>query len=269
MEKEDNSTVKSLRAPQDTFEKLKAIAADNQLGSQGEALTALIRLWEVNKAKVAVPDRATEIETFRSFLNKIEDAYIHSLEVNVAAEDRIKEHFAGRLEADDTLINSLQAAKKDLMEREQVLMDSVDDLKHQLIDSENNLRVVTDSKKSMEADYMVRLQEKDRQLADKETLIATLTKKSSADEQRIKELEDELLAGEDYQKQIAGLTAQLNEVSSKLTTLQGDYEHLQKESELKVQAARLEAQQEAQTRIANMQNDIADRFSKFDFSKAK
>lgn len=44
MEKEDNSTVKSLRAPQDTFEKLKAIAADNQLGFQGEALTALIRL---------------------------------------------------------------------------------------------------------------------------------------------------------------------------------------------------------------------------------
>ena len=86
MEKEDNSTVKSLRAPQETFEKLKAIAADNQLGSQGEALTALIRLWEVNKAKVAVPDRATEIETFRSYLNKIEDAYIHSLEVNVAAE---------------------------------------------------------------------------------------------------------------------------------------------------------------------------------------
>ena len=118
MEKDENSTVRSLRAPQETFEKLKAIAADNQLGSQGEALTALIRLWEVNKAKVAVPDRATEIETFRSFLNKIEDAYIHSLEVNVAAEDRIKEHFAGRLEADNTLINSLQAAKKDLMEQE-------------------------------------------------------------------------------------------------------------------------------------------------------
>ena len=264
MEKEDNSTVKSLRAPQETFEKLKAIAADNQLGSQGEALTALIRLWEVNKAKVAIPDRATEIETFRLYLNKIEDAYIHSLEVNVAAEDRIKEHFAGRLEADDTLINSLQAAKKDLMEREQVLMDSVDDLKHQLIDSENNLHVVTDSKKSMEADYMVRLQEKDRQLADKETLIATLTKKSSTDEQRIKELEDELLAGEDYQKTIADLTAQLTEANTKVATLQSDYEHLQKTSELDIQAARLEAQQEAQEKIAKLQDSIAERFSKFE-----
>ena len=264
MEKEDNSTVKSLRAPQETFEKLKAIAADNQLGSQGEALTALIRLWEVNKAKIAVPDRATEIETFRSYLNKIEDAYIHSLEVNVAAEDRIKEHFAGRLEADDTLINSLQAAKKDLIEQEKVLKDAVEEYKLQLIDQENNLRVVTDSKKSMEADYMVRLQEKDRQLADKETLIATLTKKSSADEQRIKELEDELSTGEDYQKTIADLTAQLNESNAKVATLQSDYEHLQKTSELNIQAARLEAQQEAQEKIAKLQDSIAERFSKID-----
>ena len=267
MEKEDNSTVKSLRAPQDTFEKLKAIAADNQLGSQGEALTALIRLWEVNKAKVAVPDRATEIETFRSFLNKIEDAYIHSLEVNVAAEDRIKEHFAGRLEADNTLINSLQAAKKDLMEQEKVLKDAVEEYKLQLIDQENNLRAVSDSKKSMEADFMMRLQEKDRQLADKETLIATLTKKSSTDEQRIKELEDELLAGEDYQKTIADLTAQLTEANTKIATLQSDYEHLQKTSELDIQAARLEAQQEAQERIAKLQDSIAERFSKFDMNK--
>ncbi|SHL00545.1 hypothetical protein SAMN05216582_13114 [Selenomonas ruminantium] len=264
MEKEDNSTVKSLRAPQDTFEKLKAIAADNQLGSQGEALTALIRLWEVNKAKVAVPDRATEIETFRSYLNKIEDAYIHSLEINVAAEDRIREHFAGRLEADNTLINSLQEAKKNLMEQEKVLKDAVEEYKLQLVEQENDLRAVSDSKKSMEADFVMRLQEKDQQLADKETLIATLTKKSSADEQRIKELEDELLAGDDYQKKIAELTAQLNDANAKIAILQSNCEHLQKTSELNIQAARLEAQQEAQEKIAKLQDSIAERFSKLE-----
>ena len=116
----------------------------------------------------------------------------------------------------------------------------------------------------MEADYMVRLQEKDRQLADKETLIATLTKKSSTDEQRIKQLEDELLAGEDYQKKIAELTAQLNESNAKIAMLQSDYEHLQKTSELNIQAARLEAQQEAQEKIAKLQDSIAEHFSKLE-----
>lgn len=163
-------------------------------------------------------------------------------------------------EADNTLINSLQAAKKDLMEQEKVLKDAVEEYKLQLIDQENNLRAVSDSKKSMEADFMMRLQEKDRQLADKETLIATLTKKSSTDEQRIKKLEDELLTGEDYQKTIADLTAQLTEANTKIATLQSDYDHLQKTSELDIQAARLKAQE----RIAKLQDSIAERFSKFD-----
>lgn len=56
-------------------------------------------------------------------------------------------------------------------------------------------------------------------------------------------MEDELLAGEDYQKTIADLTAQLTEANTKIATLQSDYDHLQKTSELDIQAARLKAQE--------------------------
>lgn len=267
MEKDENSIVRSLRAPQDTFEKLKEIAADNKMGSQGEALTALIRLWELNQAKVAVPDRATEIDAFRSYLNKAEEAFIHALEVNISAEDRIKEHYEGRMKASDATIAALQEAKANAMEENALMKEKVEALNDRLLETEENFEAVIKDKKTMAANFARQLADKDKQIEDKEKLNTALAEKAAADKARITELEDELLAGEDYQKTIDNLQQELVDARKQIANLQKDVSGLQQQLKFDVQAARLEAQQEAQERIAKMQDSIADRFSKFDFSK--
>ena len=262
------TTVRSIRANEEVFERLKEIAAEGKMNNQGEALTALVRMWEMDQAKASIPDRGTEIDNFRATIHKLEDFFLNALEVNINAEDRIRQGFAGQLEANATTINMLQESNKAAMEEIQLLKDRMQGMIDQHNEDVANFTAVKTAKEEQYIEYT-------NKIADKDRLNEALADKAAADKQRIKELEDELAAGEDYKKTIAELqnklkateeanqklVLQVDQLEQDLQQSNRDHEHALRIKEMEAEHKILAAEKSAQDRISKLQDEFIKRFN--------
>ena len=122
---EETMKTRSIRATDEAFNALKEMAQSGEVANQGEAFTALIRLWESEQAKQLIPGRETEIEDFRMHLNSLGDIYLKSLQLNVDTEARIREEYSARMQGQDLTIANLH-------EQLQTGQDLVSDYQNQL-----------------------------------------------------------------------------------------------------------------------------------------
>lgn len=209
----DEMKTRSVRATEDTFEKLKEIVEQSEFNNQGEALTALISLWENEQAKNMLPDRKTEIENFQALTQRINDSYINSLQLNIEAEDRIRMEFAGTLKSNETTINLLQEQKADSIEKVKRLEAEMDLLQK----TNNELRISLDAAKATLDSTKV---EYDKSLDDKDSLNRVLTTNAAKDQDKIKELSEKLAAGKDYEKLLQEANDKLKQQLNRSTELQ-------------------------------------------------
>lgn len=103
---ENEIKTRSIRADNDSFEKFKLIS--DEFPNQAQALAALISVYEVEKSKAILPERQLEIESFSSYIQKINEIYNHSLLLNNDAEIRIRAEFERKLKSKDITIQDLQ-----------------------------------------------------------------------------------------------------------------------------------------------------------------
>lgn len=209
----DEMKTRSVRATEDTFEKLKEIVEQSEFNNQGEALTALISLWENEQAKNMLPDRKTEIENFQALTQRINDSFINSLQLNIEAEDRIRMEFAGTLKSNETTINLLQEQKADSIEKVKRLEAEMDLLQK----TNNELRISLDAAKATLDSTKV---EYDKSLDDKDSLNRVLTTNAAKDQDKIKELSEKLAAGKDYEKLLQETNDKLKQQLNRSTELQ-------------------------------------------------
>jgi len=99
--------VRSLRIDENTFEKFKNIASQ-EFGNQGQCLTALVNLYETENSKNSLVERKVEIESFQLYVNKLNELFISSLNLNQDAEERVKSNFEKLLISKDNIIADLQ-----------------------------------------------------------------------------------------------------------------------------------------------------------------
>lgn len=254
------STVRSIRASGDVFEKLKEIAAQGKMNNQGEALTALVRLWELDQAKVIIPDRGAEIDNFRVTLQKLEESFINALEINLTAEDRVRQEFTGKLEASAASISALKNAKEDAERDTKHFKSITERLQTEKTQYEIRCERAEKEKRSMK-------EQCDRALSDKDQLVEAWAKHAADAEAKVKELEDELLAGKDYEKLLNEKTEALKKEQQRSAELQTalDESHRQQAHDIQVRELEfknqlLEAQKAAQDKIDKMQADFLKRF---------
>lgn len=103
---------RSIRATDEAFNALKEMAENGEFANQGEAFTALIRLWESEQAKKLIPGRETEIEDFRMHLNSLADTYLKALQLNVETDARVREEYSARMQGQDMTIANLHEQLK-------------------------------------------------------------------------------------------------------------------------------------------------------------
>lgn len=96
---------RSIRIDEDTFSKFKEIACEN-FANQNECLNELVKVYELDQGKKLLPDRKSEIENFEACLVQIQNAFIHSLEMNHNAEIRVRGEFEAQLEEKDLKLQS-------------------------------------------------------------------------------------------------------------------------------------------------------------------
>lgn len=129
---ENEIKTRSIRADNDSFEKFKLIA--DEFPNQAQALSALISTYEVEKSKAILPERQAEIESFSSYIQKVNEIYNHSLLLNHDAEIRIRAEFERQLVSKDTTIRDLQEKITGIENRER----SVEEQKNKLLQENGN-----------------------------------------------------------------------------------------------------------------------------------
>ena len=88
---------RSIRIDEETFSKFKEIASEH-FANQNQCLNELVRVYELDLGKKMLPDRKAEIEEFETYLVQIQNAFIHSLDMNYNAESRAKIEFEAQFE---------------------------------------------------------------------------------------------------------------------------------------------------------------------------
>jgi chromosome segregation ATPase len=110
----------SFRLDIDVANAFKELAETNGF-TQTQALDTLISNFEMQKAKLLISDRKKEIEAFETYASKLVNIYLNSLELNYAAEERIREELSNDLNKKEEAINKLLKQENDLNKKVETL----------------------------------------------------------------------------------------------------------------------------------------------------
>lgn len=97
----------NFRVDQETADKFRQFCMDAGM-NQAQGFDHVMEVLEMDRAKEAVPGRATEIEEFERNIKAVMAAYMNSLEINSNAEERVREQFSAALDSKDKTIQDLQ-----------------------------------------------------------------------------------------------------------------------------------------------------------------
>lgn len=105
---EESKIVRSVRANKEVFARIQDIAKEKGM-DQGATLEALINAWDIQNAKGLVPERAADIADFDSAIQRIQSAFLRSLELATGAESRARTNYAAQLDVMSSEIARLKA----------------------------------------------------------------------------------------------------------------------------------------------------------------
>lgn len=180
--------------------------------NQAQGFDHIMQIVELDRAKASVPARMTEIEEFERHVKSMLAAYLNSLEIAEATEERILEQFQGKLDSKDQIIIDLQSA---LAEKERKLEEAQAALK----EAEN--KVTSAEKEVTEA--------KEKQIAAEQV---AEDKKSIADM-----LAAQLRDAEQKVKNYPELQARLEEAKNELKNSQQLMRDMEKDAEIQKERA--------------------------------
>lgn len=103
----------NMRVSEEVAERFRAFCKEQGV-SQPQGMDSLLSMMELVQAKEALPNRKTDIESFEMHVKALMDAFLHSLEINAEAEERVKAQFIASLESKDKTILDLQEKVEDL-----------------------------------------------------------------------------------------------------------------------------------------------------------
>ena len=233
---------RSIRVDDQTFERFRELSASFE--NQGSALTALVSAWEIQQARTVLTDRETEVVDFSSLLQKIQDAYLHSLEITENTQSRVRDEFRSQLDSKDQVIANLQ---KQLDQAEAVTRGAQEQsstAKEQVKALQAKLDTEAEARQSAE-----------EAVKDKSAIIASLNRQLAqmeGAENRIAEAQTKV---QEAEKRAQEAAERARNLETQLANIQAQVELEAEKSALKLQSAVLEARQEQQDRIAELMNE--------------
>ena len=179
---------RTIRAKKETFDALRKLAEEAHFNTQGDALDALISLWEAQNAKKVMPEQEQNIDDFRTHMQALTNIYLSQLDSIAATTDRVRGEFNSQLKAQALTIENLQ--KELAKAQEQVKSVNVEAL-HAANDEIVSLRQEIENLKKQQAlDEQKHSHELEKAALEKDKAI--LAVKAEAQEE-IRKLQSDLL----------------------------------------------------------------------------
>lgn len=189
---DDKKVITSMRLSEGDVEKFKKFADQNGF-TQQQAFNSLIAMAELEKAKVTLSDRGKEIDTFRDLSTKLVNMFINSLEMNVTAEDTIREELSKELKSKDESIlfmseqienykhgcNDLSRKNKDITSKLNGLNDTIRKLNNDLANNEKQINTLN-SNNAMLQEQLQDFKQYKESYKSQQTEIRELTSKLNA-----------------------------------------------------------------------------------------
>ena len=189
---DDKKVITSMRLSEGDVEKFKKFADQNGF-TQQQAFNSLIAMAELEKAKVTLSDRGKEIDTFRDLSTKLVNMFINSLEMNVTAEDTIREELSKELKSKDQSIifmseqienykhgcNDLSRKNKDITSKLNGLNDTIRKLNNDLANNEKQINTLN-SNNAMLQEQLQDFKQYKESYKSQQTEIRELTSKLNA-----------------------------------------------------------------------------------------
>ncbi len=128
----DNNSMKtrSIRADETVLNKFKELS--EQFDNQSDCLNSLITAYELNNSKHILTEVKTDITDFETHLNSIQQAFLHALELNAGAEERIRQEFKRQLESKDNSIINLQEQLEEMKLQVEIANNRVEIINNEL-----------------------------------------------------------------------------------------------------------------------------------------
>lgn len=268
----------NFRVDQETADEFRAFCVDHGM-NQAQGFAHIMQVVELNRAKAAVPGRATEIEQFEKLTKDILTAYLNSVELGNTAEQRAREDFSLDLDQKDRQIHELQRKLDDLKRENKSVYAVWKENEKEKVAAEEKQKAAeaaAESAKQMAADkeriglmLSAQIEEERKKRKEIEDTLSSLEKKEKEKEKERKaeqqKYEDRLRTLSstiaDYQKKMEQMeytlestkkeaAAQLEQIkkqaeyASEKAVLEKEKEMLGKIHETDVEIARLEARNE-------------------------
>lgn len=241
---------RSIRADETTLEKFKQLS--EEFTNQGECLSQLISTYEISKARSVLPAMETDIADFQSNIDKVQQAFLHALELNDNAEQRIRLEFRSQLDSKDKLIQNLQE-RLDLAE--QALENASSDLKASESDYKAQISALKSDNVKLQSELETARSEACSALAtvkDKQVIINGLNDKL-ADFDAVKDM---AAAASKFQQELAIAQMSIERLEQERTNTQQLHENALKSAELDSNNKLLAVKQDFQDKIAEYQDKL-------------
>lgn len=243
---ETTKITRSIRADQQTFDRLAALARESfGEGGQGAALEALLNVWNIQNAKEGIADRKTEIEDFDSHLQAIQRAFIGALTLAQSAEERARNDFRAKLEQNAREINELHE-KVELAKLEAKNADSMRAAAAR--EATTQIDKVENLEKSLKAAQAT--------ISDKEQIISALNEQITKLTTAAKEAEPKLALAERYQQQAEEWKARVETLESEAIVSAANLKTLEAEAKAHEAQAVAEAKDAMWHRLSAAEKEI-------------
>lgn len=171
----------SFRLNAEDTERFKAFCEEGDL-TAAQGFAVLMEILELDRAGKALPARKTEIENFEQLTKSIVSAYLHSLELNENAENRVREQFAMQLESNARTISDYQEQISSLQLQLEEAVNFAESYRADMMVAQENAARAENNSAQLANDFNTYKADREKQLNDKDNIIAMLSEKLMAAE---------------------------------------------------------------------------------------
>ena len=240
----DNNSMKtrSIRADETVLNKFKELS--EQFDNQSDCLNSLITAYELNNSKHILTEVKTDITDFETHLNSIQQAFLHSLELNAGAEERIRQEFKRQLESKDNSIINLQEQLEEMKLQVEIANNRVEAINNEL--TEKKIEIELQHNDSV--DLRNTIAQLNYEIDSKQEIISTLTERIPD----TKELESKVA---ELNQSLEEKAAQLKINSAKIEELETLNKNIQREKEIEFKELKLNLREEYQEQLEKINSD--------------
>lgn len=245
--KKDSMLVRSFRVSSDVLTRFKTLQDELHITQDG-ALKMLVDAYEFEQAKKVLSDRETEISNFQLKVNELCDAFLHSLQLNEDAENRVRSEVALQLDAKDRAIADYQTALEVEKEKAEACLALQEELKFSQQSVANLETLLHEKDKSLseaEERFKKQLEDKDRLVRMLQEKLDNFSQKAEdydALSEKASKLAEELKARQEEEREQKRLTEK--ELDAAVASVKAEKELMIADLKENLQNARIDAERQ-------------------------